>query len=109
LLDAGATLETIMVHGAPDRLRFLEGLGGLIDAASRATGVECPRVAICGECVGLLCSKGDLDSAVAIEKTGDLVKTHDVDILCAYPQPRWRDDDPAFGRVCMQHSAVRYV
>ena len=110
LLDAAATLETIMVNGAPDRLRFLEGLRALIDDASNATGIEFPRVAICGECVALLCANGELDAAVTIEQTGnDLVEAHDVDILCAYPLPRWRDDDLTFGRVCAQHSAVRYV
>jgi len=110
LLDAAATLETIMVNGVPDRFRFLDGLRGLIDAASKATEAAHPRVAICGECVGLLCAKGDLETAVAIEKTGnDLVKAHDVGILCAYPLPRWRDDDSMFGRVCTLHSAVRYV
>jgi|SRR5215471_16847892 len=108
LLDAAATLETIMVDGVPDRFRFLEGLRGLIEVTSKATGVEHPRVAICGECVGLLCATGDFETAVVLEKTGnDLVKTSDVDILCAYPLPRWRDDR-MFGRVCTQHSAVRY-
>ena len=108
LLDAAAMLETIMVDGAPDPLRFLEGVRSLIHDASKATGIESPRVAICGECVGLLCANGDLDAAVTIEQTGnDLVKAHDVDILCAYPLPRWRDDDLTFGRVCPQHSAVQ--
>jgi len=110
LLDAAATLETVMVDGVPDCVRFLEGLRRLIDAASSATNVEHPRVAICGECVGLLCSKGDLESAVALEQAGhDLVTASEVDILCAYPQPRWANDDRTFGRVCRQHSAVRCV
>jgi len=110
LLDAAETLETIMADGAPDPRRFREGLRGLIDKASKATGLERPRVAICGECAGLLCANGNLEAAVSIEQTGnDLVKAHHVDILCAYPQPRWRDDDPTFGRVCAEHSAVRYV
>ena len=110
LLDAAATLETIMVDGKPDRQRFTEGLGRLIGEVSKATGSESPRVAICGECVGLLCANGDLDTAVTIEATGnDLVKAHHVDILCAYPLPRWRDDDVTFGRVCAEHSAVRYM
>jgi CheY-like chemotaxis protein len=107
LLDAAATLETIMVDGAPDPRRFREGLRGLIHDASKATGIERPRVAICGECVGLLCANGSLDAAVAIERIGnDLVRAHHVDILCAYPPPRWRDDE-TFGRVCAEHSAVR--
>jgi CheY-like chemotaxis protein len=110
LLDAAAALERIMVDGAPDRFRFLEGLRGLVAAASDATEVDHPRVAICSECVGLLCAKGDLETAIYLEKTGnDLGKTYDVDVLCAYPLPGWRDDDSTFDRICMQHSAVRYV
>ena len=110
LLDAAETLEGIMVDGAPDPHRFREGLQSLIDTVSKATGLERPRVALCGECVGLLCANGHLDAALSIEQTGnDLVKAHHVDILCAYPEPRWRDDDPTFGRVCAEHSAVRYV
>ena len=99
-----------MVDGAPSRIRFTEGLGRLIDDVSKATGLESPRVALCGECVGLLCASGRLDAAIAIEETGnDLVRADHVDILCAYPLPRWRDDDLTFGRVCAQHSAVRYL
>jgi len=110
LLDAATALETIMVDGAPSRIRFTEGLGRLIDDVSKATGLESPRVALCGECVGLLCASGRLDAAIAIEETGnDLVRADHVDILCAYPLPRWRDDDLTFGRVCAQHSAVRYL
>jgi len=110
LLDAGAILETVMVDGAPDRRRFFDGLHGLIEAASKATGIESGRVAICGACVGLLSANGDLDAAVTIERTGnDLVKACPVDILCAYPLPRWRDDDLTFSRVCAEHSAVRYM
>jgi hypothetical protein len=67
-------------------------------------------VAICGESAGLLCASGNLGAAITIEQTGsDLVKAHPVDVLCAYPLPRWRDDDLLFRRVCAQHSAVRYV
>ena len=110
MLDAAATLETIMSNGSPDRVRFLDGLRALIDAASAATGLAQPRVAICGECVGLLCENGDLDAAIHIEKTGnDLAAAYQVDILCAYPLPRWHDGDFTFGRVCAQHSAVRYA
>ena len=110
LLDAAVTLDTITVNGVPDRLRFLEGLKGLIEAVSKATGTESPRVAICGECVGLLCANGALDAAVGLEQAGnDLVAALPVDILCAYPLARWRDDDLTFARVCAQHSAVRYM
>ena len=108
-LDAAATLDSIMVNGVPDRTRFFEGLDGLINSTVAAADAEHPRVAICGECVGLLCEHGNLDAALFIEETGnDLVKAHDVDILCGYPLPRWGDDGLMFRDVCAKHSAVRY-
>jgi hypothetical protein len=82
----------------------------LIAAVSKASAIDSPRVALCGELAGLLCADGDLDAAMAVEEiANDLFKVHQLDILCAYPLFRWRHDDVVFGRVCTQHSAVRYM
>jgi two-component system NarL family response regulator len=97
-------------HGGrrPRPRALLAGLRGLIGAAVNATGRQNARVAICGECVAMLCQHGDLDAALSIEDAGnDLVKVDAVDILCAYPSPRWQDDDPMFSCVCAKHTAVR--
>jgi CheY-like chemotaxis protein len=110
LLDAAAMLDSIMVDGVPDRGRFLDSVRSWIGRVSKATASDTPRVALCGEGAGLLCASGDLGAALTFERTGsDLVHAHPVDILCAYPLPRWRDDDRLFARVCAHHSAVRYM
>ena len=108
-LDAADTLSTIIVNGLPDAARFFEGISGLIKAASRAAKAEHPRVAFCGERVGLLWAEGKTDAAIRLEQLlNDLAKTHEVDILCAYP---WRsldseEDEHAFRSICAEHSAV---
>jgi DNA-binding NarL/FixJ family response regulator len=108
-LDAAETLSTIMVNGLPDSVRFFEGVSGLIEAASKAAKVEHPRIAFCGERVGLLWAEGKTDAAIRLEQLcNDLAKTHEVDILCAYPLGSIHrgEDEHAFQRICSEHSAV---
>ena len=83
-----------MVNGVPDPVRFSSSLGVLIEAATKVVDTERPRVAIFGECVGVLFAEGKPNAAINLEKIGnDLVKTHNVDILCAYPLPHGQEDD----------------
>jgi DNA-binding NarL/FixJ family response regulator len=106
-LDAADILAAIMNNGVPDRILFLDGLRGLIHSAATAATTAHPRVAICGECVGLLCADGNLDAAISLEKTGnDLITTSNVDILCAYPLRHCQDDDHTFKLICAEHTAV---
>jgi DNA-binding NarL/FixJ family response regulator len=108
-LDADDTLSTIMVNGLPDPVRFFEGLSGLIESAASAAKADHPRVAFCGECVGLLWAAGKTDAAIQIEQlANDLAKTHEVDLLCAYPlrSIHGPEDDQMFQRICAEHSAV---
>jgi DNA-binding NarL/FixJ family response regulator len=108
-LDAADELSKIMVDGLPDPVRFFEGLGGLIKAASTAAKAEHPRVAFCGERVGLLWAEGKTDAAIRLEQfCNELAKTHEVDMLCAYPLCGFRgeEDERAFKRICAEHSAV---
>jgi hypothetical protein len=68
---------------------------------------EHPRVAFCGEGVGLLWAEGKTDAAIRIEQLcNDLGKTHDVDILCAYPLRSFDGEEDAFRSICAEHSAV---
>jgi len=109
-LDADTMLSRIMVNGAPDLDAFLKGLAGLIEAAALASKIQSPRVAIFGECVGLLSSQGNMEAAIQIERTGnELLKTRDVDILCAYPLNAFHPqrNDVALREICAQHTAVR--
>jgi DNA-binding NarL/FixJ family response regulator len=107
LLDAVDTLSSIMVNGVPDPVRFSAGLSVLIEAAAKVADTEHPRVAIFGECVGLLFAEGNPDAAISLEKIGnDVVKLHNVNILCAYPLPHGQEDDHALKSICAEHTAV---
>jgi DNA-binding NarL/FixJ family response regulator len=108
-LDAGDTLSAIMVDGLADRVRFFEGVRGLIKAASKAAKAEHPRVAFCGERVGLLWVEGKTDAAIRLEQLcNDLTKAHEVDILCAYPLSSFhgQENERVFQSICAEHSAV---
>ncbi len=108
-LDAADALNTIMVDGLPDPILFFEGITGLIEAASNAAKPEHPRVAFCGERVGLLWAEGKTDAAIRLEQLcNDLAKTHEMDILCAYRlgSVHGVEDEHAFQRICAEHSAV---
>ena len=107
-LDAAETLSTIMVNGEPDRLRFFDGLCGLIETAAKAAKTEHPLVAICGECVGLLCAEGNMDAAIRLEEVGnDLAESNNVKIMCAYPLSSFREEDSdAYERICAEHTAI---
>ena len=108
-LDAVDTLAKVMLNGVLDRARFLAGLTGLIASAAKASNKEHPRIAICGECVGLLYTLGNTNAAIRLEKAGnDLVKSHNVDIACAYPLSNFHNgrDAQAFQSICAEHTAV---
>ena len=98
-----------MVNGLPDPVRFFEGVGGLIEAVSKAAKAEHSRVAFCGERVGLLWAEGKTDAAIRLEQLcNDLCKTHEVDILCAYQLSsiHGEEDEHQFQSICAEHSAV---
>jgi hypothetical protein len=108
-LDAAETLSAIMVNGLPDPVRFFDGTRGLIEAASKAAMAEHPRIVICCERVGMLWAEGEIDAAIRLEQLcNDLIKTHAVDMLCAYPLGSFhaKRDDRAFQRICAAHSAT---
>jgi DNA-binding NarL/FixJ family response regulator len=107
-LDAADTLSTIMVNNMPDPVRFLGGIGGFIEAAAKAAKSEQPQVVVFGEAVALLQAEAKADAAIRFEQLGnDLVKTHAVDILCAYPLSSFHreEDDHVFRSICAEHSA----
>jgi hypothetical protein len=108
-LDAADTLSTFMVNDWPDQVRFFEGFSKCIESASKAAMTEHPRVAIFGEGVALLWAEGKREATIRVEQlSNDLIKTHDVDILCAYPFSSFHgeEDERAFKTICAEHSAV---
>jgi DNA-binding NarL/FixJ family response regulator len=108
-LDAVDALSEIMVNGLPDPVRFFDGICGLIEAASRAAKAEHPRVAFCGERVGLLWAEGKTDAAIRLEQLcSELCKIREVDILCAYRVSGIHDEKELRELQCIreEHSAV---
>jgi len=108
-LDAADALSKVMVDGLLDSVRYLGGIGGLIETAAKAAKSQQPRVVVCGEGTALLQAEGKTDAAIWIERgCNDLAKTHEVDILCAYPLSSFRgeEDEHDFQSICVEHSAV---
>ena len=108
-LDAADTLSTIMVNGMPDPVRFFRGIGGFVESAAKAVKSKQPQVVVFGEAVALLQSEGKADAAIRLERLGnDLAKTHNADILCAYPLSSFqgKEDEPVFQSICAEHSAA---
>jgi transcriptional regulator with XRE-family HTH domain len=111
-LDAADLLSTIMAGRSPDGDKFYDGLSGLVKQAAKAAPAEYPRIAIYGECCGLLCAEGKTNAAIRLESCGnDLIKTHNVDILCTYPITEFQSDKRkrAFKSICAEHSAVHFT
>jgi hypothetical protein len=79
-LDAPATSSMGMVDGLSHPVRFLVATEDFIEAVSKK------RIVLCGEGVDLLRAEGKTDAAIRIEQLCNvIVKTHEVDVLCAYP------------------------
>ena len=107
--DAAATLSSFMIEGRPDPVRFMEAFGHPIERAAKASHGNPRRVAVCGECVDLLWGQGNVEAAIEMEKLGNqLIKTYDVDILCAYSLAGVQGGihSPAFQPICAEHSAA---
>jgi PAS domain S-box-containing protein len=104
-LDAGQTLEKLLVNGAPDADRFNQVLGTMVAAMSQIG--RRPRAF--GEMVALLWSAGNQQAAIRLEELwNDLRKTHAFSLLCGYPMHDFADGAQAhaFEQVCACHSRV---
>src|SRR5215469_14307915 len=85
--------------------------GNLVKAAAKAAQADNPRVAVCGECVGFLCSEGNTNAAIRIEKAGnDLMKNaqHRHPLRVSNKQLSFDRDKPAFRNICAEHSTVHF-
>lgn len=93
----------------PDPVRFLDAVRKLIEATSKAGRAGHPRLALCGERAGRLWAEGETDAALQLEQLcNDLARTHEVDILCAYPfgSLHAEEAEQALKRIYAEHSAV---
>lgn len=103
-LDAGETLSSFMVDGAPDKDRFELVVGGLI---AKVPARQRPA-RIYGEMVAVLWAEGNAAGAVALEHLwNDLRRRLRFSLLCAYPTGAFdaKGTSGLFRAVCVQHLA----
>jgi CheY-like chemotaxis protein len=93
----------------PDPVRFPTTIRNLIDLATKAGKLDRPRVSLCGEVAGRLWAEGKTDEALQLElKCNELVRTHELDILCSYPLEASQGEGAQYSlkRLSAEHSAV---
>jgi len=109
LVDAEATLSTLMAEGSLNWARASDGFSKLTNAAYKATKARETHITICGERAGLLWARGQSDAAIRLEQLcNELGKLHDINMLCGYPIRELHDgaDEHAFRCICEEHSVV---
>jgi anti-sigma regulatory factor (Ser/Thr protein kinase) len=104
-LDAAETLAGFMADSGPDRARFRQVVGGVIERAGRGgRGVRA-----FGEMVALLWEAGDVAGAIELESLwNDLAHHFQFSLYCAYPLSllEANGDLDAINQVCRHHSGV---
>lgn len=101
VFEAETLLDSLMVDNFPDEGRFEGIVGQLI----RSTGPG--PVRIFGEMVALLWGRGDVGSALKLEKLWNgLAESYRFDLFCAYPASILEGSAAleAFQRMCGTHS-----
>jgi DNA-binding NarL/FixJ family response regulator len=108
-LDAADTLSKFMSDGMMDRARFMNAFGALIEQARKCAGQRYPRVAVFGECVQVLLSRGNPEAAIQMEKAGnELLRKCNIDILCGYSLNGLEAamDELIYQQICAEHTWV---
>lgn len=108
-LDAADTLSKFMSNGTIDRARLMSAFGALIEQARKSAGQIYPRVAVFGECVQLLLSRGNPEAAIQMEKAGnELLRKYNIDILCGYSLNVLEAtmDGLIYRQICAEHTCV---
>ena len=92
-------------------LEFLMGSAVLLAPPPKTQKQDMAALLSLVECCGLLCAEGNANAAIRLEQSGnDLIKTHHIDILCAYPISAFHGNElqEAFRSICAAHSAVHF-
>lgn len=109
-LDADDLLSHVMVKGKFDPARCWE-LSGVLEKASEVSRGPQGRVGLYGECVNILCARGNTDAAIDMESAGNqLFDRFNVHILCGYSVSGLHPvmDGPVFQCIRDLHSAVHF-
>jgi hypothetical protein len=102
LLDASATLASLMVDGVPDPARFDAVIGGQL----ARIGAGAAQVRAYGEMVDLLWSRGERQAALRLEELwNELASRHRFSLLCAYVMASFlhHPDRALLEQVCRCH------
>ena len=103
-LDAAQTLSDISVNGRPDKLRFTQVIGDLIDRLA----AQYPRVWIFGEMVALMWADDNRAGALELERIWTAcAKEQPICLHCAYPAEVFSSEDvETFVEICAEHCRV---
>jgi DNA-binding NarL/FixJ family response regulator len=102
-VDVADMLSRFMVEDLVDPVRFLNSGADLITASAKATGMNRPRVVMCGECASVLWAQGKADAALEVERLcHQLVQRCNADILCGFPLSSFcrEEDKQLFENIC---------
>ncbi len=107
MLDARETLSMFMIGAAPDRQRFMETIGAVIDNCRRPDRLA--GVRLYGEMVDQLWRDRNTDGAIQLEELWNhLADSHTFNLLCAYSMGNFykASDAEKFRAICAHHSHV---
>jgi len=103
MIDAAATLETIVVDGVPDPDAFEATVGSVF----RRIAEEGGQARAYGEMVGLLYATGDVAAAIELERLWNaLLDEVEFPLFCAYPGSGIDPFADEVGQVCTLHTEV---
>jgi PAS domain S-box-containing protein len=108
-LDAAETLGTFLLEGWPDPGLFQDTVGRLVNQVRTAARSDRPRLAVFGEMVALLWTRGKFETAVRLEQMwNELQRTEPFSLRCAYPLRGFdrAEHAEAFLAICSEHSQV---
>jgi hypothetical protein len=107
LVNPSELLEKIMVGGRPDPTRFATVADDLLTEATQRIANPHARVVACGECAPSLWAHGQIEAALQLEHLWDgLVKSRQLDTLCAYPLIAREESLRAVRSLCAEHTTV---
>jgi hypothetical protein len=108
MLDARATLDTLMIGATPDPGQFKMMAERVLGERATAGASSC-GVRLYGEMVDLLCRDGNADGALRLEELwNELAHDYAFSLLCGYSMGNFHETAHAtrFQEICCQHTHV---
>jgi hypothetical protein len=107
-LDAGETLDRLLINGQPEPGRVRDVIGSALDQTRGQNGNH-RDVAVFGEMVAVLWARRQRDATLRLEALWNaLNEVYEFSLCCAYPMNGFSTDfdAAAFLRICSQHSHI---